>query len=246
MRVHSISMDQANDIWLQRKQGKEVTTNEEELMLLGSEKDEILTDNDLDNLVEKLESVKAKYKSKKVSKRDGGIIDSLLPEIVHSELSKIVKISELSQISFWRWLSNVANGGYFWNFIEWRIGGNKAINWGITSESSIREVYFYRAWLRGHKMIEPGKPDPYKYARKGLSDMWRSQILRQEFGRDVEFVKAFLDTVYDNDNKTIIAARDLRTTLIPAIRAWTSGGSFSHLSYSENLKLLESLKNQEI
>ena len=57
------------------------------------------------------------------------------------------------------------------------------INWGITSPGSIIEVYFYRAWLRGQKMYDPSDADPYKYARLGASDVWRSHILRQDFGR---------------------------------------------------------------
>ena len=95
-------------------------------------------------------------------------------------------------------------------------------------------------------MFEPDASDPYQYVKKGATDMWRSHILRQEFGRDKEFVKAFLDTVYDEQGKTVVGTSELRKELIPAIRAWTSGGLFSHLSYKENLELLKLLKEQKV
>jgi hypothetical protein len=108
------------------------------------------------------------------------------------------------------------------------------------------EVYFYRAWLRGHKMFEGSGADPYHYAKKGASDVWRSHILRQEFGRDREFVKAFLDTIYDEDGDTRIGTEDIRKTVIPALRAWTSSASFSHLGYNENLKLIQHLISEGV
>lgn len=95
-------------------------------------------------------------------------------------------------------------------------------------------------------MYEPTDSDPYKYARLGAADVWRSHILRQDFGRDREFVKAFLDTVYDDSGKVLVGTTEMRTKLIPALRAWTSSASFSHLTYSENLKLIEYLRKKGV
>ena len=193
----------------------------------------------------KLIDLRAGY-PKTLSKSDGGKIDSQLPEIVHEELRHLINVHQAAQIGFWRWLSNVACEGYFWDFIKWRIGGEQMSNWGITTPGSIIEVYFYRAWLRGQKMYEPTDADPYKYAKMGASDVWRSHILRQDFGRDREFVKAFLDTIYDASGKTVIGTTEMRTKLIPALRAWTSSASFSHLSYNENLELIDHLRKQGV
>ena len=95
-------------------------------------------------------------------------------------------------------------------------------------------------------MYDPSDADPYKYARLGASDVWRSHILRQDFGRDREFVKAFLDTVYNSSGKVVISTNEMRTKLIPALRAWTSSASFSHLSYNENLELIKYLREQGV
>ena len=84
--------------------------------------------------------------------------------------------------------------------------------------------------------------DPYRYAKLGSSDVWRSHILRQDFGSDREFVKAFLDTIYDRNGNTLIGTEELRTQLIPSIRAWTSNSTFSHLTYKENLELIRELR----
>ena len=177
-----------------------------------------------------------------------GSIDAQVVEPLHEILTASGATAfQLSQLGFWRWLSNVACGGYLWDFIKWRFdNGNQLVNWGITSQGQIIEVYFYRAWLRAHKMHDPHSSDPYKYAKLGSSDVWRSHILRQEFGRDKEFVKAFLDTIYDQNGATVIGTNELRTKLIPALRAWTSNSTYSHLSYKENLELIASLRKDVV
>ena len=246
MRVYSISSDNAGVYWNQRKKNEEISFTENEAEIIGPDGADLLSDYELEDLVDRLEEIKAEYNGKQNNKAVAGTIDAKVCEIVHSELSVKVNTRELSQIGFWRWLSNVASNGYFWNFIDWRIGGDAQLNWGVVGPGSIVEVYFYRAWVRGHKMVEPGSSDPYKYAKIGASDMWRSHLLRVEFGKDREFVKAFLDTVYDDKGKTVVGTNQLRKQLIPAIRAWTSGGMFSHLSYKENLELLKMIKDQEV
>ena len=246
MRLFSIGPDFANDIWNVRKANKTISFDEKKIDIIGPEDEDLLSDLELDDLVDRLRDVEARFAHKSI-KSIGGLIDATLPEIIHSELFCRANVHQLSQIGFWRWLSNIASDGYFWNFINWRFGNSeKLLNWGITNPGSIIEVYFYRAWLRGHKMIEPNAKDPYRYARIGASDMWRSHILRQDFGRDKEFVKAFLDTVYDDKGKAVVGTTELREKLIPAIRAWTSGGSFSHLTYNESLELMQAFKEQGI
>ena len=246
MQVYSISQEVASRLWNQRKNGEDILFTDSDADLIGPDGSDLLSDLELDDLVERLEQLKGKYNGKQKSPAVAGKVDAEVCEIVHSELSTKLEINELSQIGFWRWLSIVACNGKFWDFIDWRIGGNQQLNWGVVGPGSIVEVYFYRAWLRGHKMIEPGSSDPYKYAKIGASDVWRSHILRVEFGRDREFVKAFLDTVYDEQGKTLIGTNELRTELIPAIRAWSSGGMFAHLSYKENLELLKMIREQGV
>lgn len=241
MQVCSINTEVANSIWNARMENEELHLDERKIEKIGPDDADLLSDLELDDLREKLTEIQAKF-PRNISKGTGGKIDAALPEIVHSELKDLIDTHQASHIGFWRWLSNVACEGYFWNFINWRFKEGAMINWGITGPGSIVEVYFYRAWLRGHKMYEPVALDPYKYARLGASDMWRSQILRQDFGRDKEFVKAFLDTVYDKSGNSQVGTTELRKKLIPALRAWTSAASFAHLSYNESVKLIENLR----
>ena len=94
-------------------------------------------------------------------------------------------------------------------------------------------------------MYDEAQADPYHYAKLGAADVWRSHILRQDFGADREFVKALLDTIYDEDGVTKVTTTELRKVLIPAIRAWTSHASFSHLSYEECKQVISELKRDQ-
>lgn len=243
MRVPSITNDQASLAWNALKD-HDVFENASELVIdyVGDESESVFSDMDLFSFVDELATIKLKYENKN-KKNIGGMIDAEIVAPLHQALSDAgLEAYQLCNLGFWRWFSNVACDGEFWRFIDWRYDSDIQQNWGITSPSSMIEVYFYRAWLRGHKMHEPNETDPYYYARLGSSDVWRSHILRQEFGRDKEFVKAFLDTIYDKKGKTLIGTEELRTKLIPALRAWSSNSTFSHLTYSENLELIKTLR----
>ncbi|MFZ4746158.1 MAG: hypothetical protein ACOYLK_04600 [Sphingomonas sp.] len=246
MRVPQISNEQAALAWNAMKDLGAYDASEVVFDYIGSsDEEEIVSDIELMDLCASLLDIKAKYGDKN-KKNIGGQIDADVIEPVYKTLSEIANIHQLSHIGFWRWLSNIANSGSFWKFIQWRFGGDTQVNWGIASPGSIIEVYFYRAWLRGHKMLDPSLPDPLHYAKLGGSDVWRSHILRQDFGRDREFVKAFLDTVYDKNGQVQVGTEEMRTKLIPSLRAWTSSSTFSHLSYNENLTLIERLRSEGI
>jgi hypothetical protein len=241
MILQSLSQDTAQNIWNLRRSSEAVTTFETDSL---GEGDQTLSDLDLDEVVEDLKEIEGRYAGKNL-KSHGGKVDADIVEIIHSRLSEYGEVRDLSHIGFWRWLSNAAYDGYFWEFINWRLEGSKeVINWGITGPANLVEVYFARAWLRGHKMVDHSLADPYEYAKKGGSEVWRSQILRQDFGRDREFVKAFLDTIYDASGRTVIGANELRKQLIPEIRIWTSTATFTHLTYEESLELLASFRQR--
>lgn len=244
MLLPVLSLSDAAAIWDARNNAAEINLKRVNLDYVG-DGDEYISDLELATLVDELKTVQHKYDGKNM-KSVGGQIDSEIIRPIHSFFDALAEPYQLGRVGFWCWLSNIAYDGYFWDFIKWRFDGNQTINWGITSQARVIEVYFYRAWLRGHKMLEPELENPYEYAERGASDVWRSQILRQDFGRDKEFVKAFLDSVYDQNNKTIIGTTELRTKLIPALRAWTSNASFSHLSYDECLSLIGKLRTQEV
>jgi len=243
MRVPSITNDQASLAW-NALNDHDIFESVSELVIdyVGDETEPAFSEIDLSNFVDDLATINLKYEGKN-KKNIGGLIDSEIVEPLHRALHDSgIGPYQLCHLGFWRWLSNIACDGDFWRFIRWRYDSDIQQNWGITSPSSMIEVYFYRAWLRGHKMYDPNEADHYYYARIGSSDVWRSHILRQDFGRDREFVKAFLDTIYGEKGKTLVGTEELRTKLIPALRAWSSNSSFSHLTYSENFELIKSLR----
>lgn len=243
MRLPSITNDQASIAWNAMSDHGMYDAHQLVMDYIGPDDDELIFGElDLDPLRDALADIKSKFANKN-KKSVAGSLDAEVIEPLHKLLLDAGSTPfQLSQLGFWRWLSNIASGGYFWEFIKWRFEGNQLVNWGITSQGQIIEVYFYRAWLRAHKMYDPDAADPYHYAKLGSSDVWRSHILRQEFGRDPNFVKAFLDTVYDVSGATVVGTNELRTKLIPALRAWTSNSTYAHLSYSENLELIKKLR----
>ena len=243
MSLPTISIDQARDAW-------NCHFNDEPLDLKGTTFDYVgdpdgarFSDLDAVDLLDQLQAIRFDFPDKP-STQDGGKIDSRIVEPIHQFLSERADVYQLANPGFWRWLSNVACEGSFWRFIMWRLNSEQQINWGITSPTTLIEVYLYRAWLRGEKMYDEALADPYHYAKLGAADVWRSHILRQDFGADREFVKAFLDTIYDEDSKTIVTTAELRKVLIPAIRAWTSNASFAHLSYEECKQVISDLRRE--
>jgi len=249
MRIPTISNETATTIWVAMEDKGQCDASDLPIEFVGDDSHARLTSLDLSDLADDLDAIHEEFKKKYpngLPKSAGGQVDSQIVVPVHKHLSALADISQLSQIGFWRWLSNSASNGKFWRFIEWRFSDKdgkpkQQINWGITNPSRLYEVYLFRAWLRAHMMYDDTSADPYEYAKKGGSDIWRSHILRQDFGRDLNFRKAFLDVLIDSDGNPLVTTRALREEVIPAIRAWTSGGSFSHLTYDEAADLIKIL-----
>jgi hypothetical protein len=191
MRVPQISNEQAHVAWNAMNDAGEYDASEVAFEYIGSsEDDEVFTDIELMDLHDDLLGIIDKFSGKN-KKNIGGQIDSEVVASVYNAVVGKVGVYQLSQIGFWRWLSNIANSGSFWKFVKWRFESDKQVNWGITSPGSIIEVYFYRAWLRGHKMFDANLSDPFHYAKLGSSDVWRSHILRQDFGRGLIYMTPY-------------------------------------------------------
>tara|TARA_B100000795_G_scaffold264421_1_gene244885 strand:+ start:74 stop:826 length:753 start_codon:yes stop_codon:yes gene_type:complete len=249
MKLQTISIDTAKKVHDQMiNDGKAKALDPEDIKEIGGGGD-LLSDLDLSELFSGLKDIKEKYKNPtKINVKN---IDAEVPELIHRKLSEI-GVDDLCDLGFWRWLSIVAGEGQLWNFIDWRFSvKNKdkakisAENWCVSSTGLV-EPYFPRAWLRAHRVFDPNERDPYKYSRIGGVDVWRSHILRQDFGSDIEFVKAFLDTIEKHDPEGGVNSVEwLRKEVIPKLRSWSANASFSHLTYEENLDLIEILLHKE-
>ena len=80
MRVQSISLETAEELWNARMAGNKRDTLTVNIDELGSDA-ELLSDFELDELKDQLVDVKNKYDGKNL-KRIGGEIDANLPEII--------------------------------------------------------------------------------------------------------------------------------------------------------------------
>lgn len=249
MRLPTITNDTATAVWNAMNESGEFDSSGVSVEYLGDDSETPLNNLDVEELMDALDGVKAKYDGNFAYGKPralGGQVDVDLIEPVHSICSKLADIDQLSNLGFWRWLSNVAMSGYFWNFIAWRYEKKEQVNWGITSPRNAVEVLLYRSWLRGHKMYDQTLDDPYEYAKRGTSDVWRSHILRQDFGKDANFVRAFLDSCWDKQGNRVLSDTKIRQQLIPALRSWTSNATYSHLTYEECMALVKERAEAEI
>ncbi|MBY6151659.1 hypothetical protein KUV47_00410 [Vannielia litorea] len=249
MRLPTITNDTAAAVWNAMNEAGEFDAGGVSVEYLGDESEAPLANMDLEELMDALDCVQAKYAGKFANGQPralGGLVDVDLIEPIHSICGKFAGVDQLSDLGFWRWLSNVSMGGHFWNFIAWRYEKKEQVNWGITSPRNAVEVLLYRSWLRGHKMYDPSLDDPYEYAKRGSSDVWRSHILRQDFGKDVAFVRAFLDSCWDKQGNRVLSDTKIRQQLIPALRSWTSNATYSHLTYDECIALVTERAEAEI
>jgi hypothetical protein len=236
MRLPQINSDTAIKQWNAHDAGKGSISLNGQINYIGDEELPLLSDIELEGLIEELDAIRQNYDEKYpdgLPKNAGGRFDAEIVEPIHKHLSLLATPDKLCQIGFWRWLSNVASNGYFWDLIAWRFEQRTQVNWAITSPRKLKETLFFRCWLRGHRMLDPKRDDPYEYAKKGDSEFWRSHILRSDLGKDRVFVEAFLDFNFAPDGTRNISNKKLRTNLIPGLRAWASMGTFSHLSYEE-------------
>lgn len=119
--------------------------------------------------------------------------------LVHSGL--ILAPHVAASREFWLWVTFVAAGGQLADLVDWRFGSQDSdfANFGVTSRSGVWEGLFARLWLRGNIGFEIGSKDPYRVARKGDIDTWRSHIIRQEYGRCRAVARALINYQFHDD-----------------------------------------------
>ena len=168
MLLPVLNISDAAAIWDARNNASEINLNRVTLDYVG-EGDEHISDLELATLVDDLRTVRLKYDGKNM-KSVGGQIDSEIIRPVHSFFDALAEPFQLGRVGFWCWLSNIAHDGYFWDFIKWRLGGNKTIHWGITVKRGLLKFI----------SIAPGcatqNQEPNLtiwYAGRGASDVWR-------------------------------------------------------------------------
>lgn len=146
----------------------------------------------LSELREQLSGIKDQFPQFLPAKStDGGKFEQLSCSVVHEALKNYPSIA-LADPDFWLWTSLT----FFEDIIEWRFGtrGRKAHleNYGIGTASKRRENLIYRLWLRGDMGFEVNADDPYRLARAGDQDLWRSHLIRREYASARPVARAIL------------------------------------------------------
>lgn len=127
--------------------------------------------------------------------------------LVHENLN--LNSVAASSREFWLWLTFGAAGGEFADIVDWRFSAGSRIddvNYGITTRAGTWEGLFARLWWRGSIGYDPDSENPYEIAKRGDIDIWRSHIIRQEYGRCANVARALVKYQYpssDDDTATL-------------------------------------------
>ena len=132
----------------------------------------------------------------RLSRAEGGTFESRAAPIVHERLSLDRVVG--GDHGFWRWLTFVGANGDLLELVDWRFsdaneGHSTAVNYGL---GSIWEGMFARLWLRGEIGFEPDAKDQYSIAKRGDMDIWRSHVIRQEYGNCPNLARALVRYQY--------------------------------------------------
>ena len=118
----------------------------------------------------------------------GGYFEAHANEQFHRLMAQLPRRVVLDR-GFWRWLSVTM----LRDLIGWRHnaddGQARDANFGIGSPV---EGLAYRLFIRADLALDPGAPDPYWLTRYENQDLWRSHLLRQNYGRTAELRRALL------------------------------------------------------
>jgi hypothetical protein len=148
-------------------------------------------------LLEKLKELREQLALEPLPANKGKDFEGPASALVHETLGLCSRAA--GSRDFWLWLTFVAAEGAFADLVDWRFGSQETIdpvNYGIGRRSVIWEGLFARLWLRGNIGHDSASSDPYRIAKKGDIDIWRSHIIRQEYGRCKSVAHALINYQY--------------------------------------------------
>ncbi|MDR9391927.1 MAG: DUF6339 family protein [Trueperaceae bacterium] len=152
--------------------------------------------------------------------------------IVHATLD--VPPDVASDPEFWAWL--VLGSGHDGpaRLVTWRHVrgdaefGTRDENYGVTTD--LEKGLFSRIWLRAQLAFDPDAPDPYALARRGSQDLWRSHLLRTEYGQVPHVARALLTFVHpDDDPERPHVPTDVVRAMAKALRRRHASSAFELL-----------------
>jgi len=151
---------------------------------------------------------------------------------------------------FWTWFTFVAADGYFLEVAKKRFQRGPVdrrglladdVNFGIVTKAQLYEGLFARLWWRGHRFYDETADDPYDIARRGYIDLWRSHILRQDYGASRTMSRALIEYLFPGKAQISGHDKTLVRELPKLVRAQNAVTAFELLSLDECKNLLEEL-----
>jgi hypothetical protein len=174
---------------------------------------EMFDEKKAQSLYAELAEIRMKFGSSPLPKGKGGEFEAVACQVVHHvlELDVIMATSR----EFWLWLTFAAVKGKMVGVVDWRFGSQDSIepvNYGIGRNADLWEGLFARLWWRGNIGHAPSAPNPYEVAQKGDMDIWRSHVIRQEYGRCRNLARALIKYQYpsDDNKKKTLKTKELR------------------------------------
>lgn len=193
-------------------------------------------------LVKALAELRVSFNAAALPTAQGRKFEAQACTIVHRELR--IEVGVASNSSFWRWVTFGAGDGELCRLVDWRFGTQSSIadvNYGISSKASMWEGLFARLWWRGHLGYSEESDDRYSVARRGDMDIWRSHILRQEFGRCGNVARALVCYQYPathTGRRGRLRVQHLRE-LAKRLRILHASMAFELLSYEGAFQMVE-------
>ena len=145
---------------------------------------------------------------------------------------------------FWTWFTLVAAQGDFVRVVERRFQGGLMSddpNFGIVTHVNLYEGLFARLWWRGHRFYDETADEPYDTARRGYMDLWRSHILRINWGASKTMAKALIEFLYPEKNQISGPNTDYIRKLASLACAENSVTAFELLTVDECKNVLKEL-----
>lgn len=165
--------------------------------------------------------------------------------IVHRELRLSPAVAGCAE--FWSWLNFCAVGGAFVNLVKWRFGtedSDEPRNYGVTNAASVFEGLLARLWLRGEVGYDPTASDPYELSKRGDIDIWRSHLIRQEYGRCPTVRRALIRFQYPDASGRKTLSNDQLRELVKLIRIGEASTAYELLDETEVAEIIKELAEE--
>lgn len=193
-----------------------------------------------DSLADALFALQQEFEVSALPSHQGKDFEGRASVIVHQRL-RLEPVVAASR-EFWLWLTFVAAKGAFRELVEWRFGARSEIaeeNYGLTTRAGIWEGLFARLWWRGNTGYDATDDPPYRVAAKGDIDLWRSHVIRQEYGRSRAVARTLVDFQYpDGSAKGRLKVKELRE-VVKRLRRVQASMSFELLAETDVRTLIE-------